>query len=99
VSVSTRFTVEVDADQFDRLARTTQPLAAVAELVWNSLDAEAKVVTVSIGRTDLDAVDTVIVTDDGHGMSNEESIRDFHKLGGSWKKVGTGGSPGQRAAG
>src|SRR5215475_14002530 len=91
MSMSTRFMVEVDADQFDRLARPTQPLAAVAELVWNSLDAEAKVVTVSIGRTDLDTVDTVVVTDDGHGMSNEESIRDFHKLGGSWKKAGTAG--------
>jgi Histidine kinase-, DNA gyrase B-, and HSP90-like ATPase len=89
--VSARFTVEVDADQFDRLARPTQPLAAVAELIWNSLDAEAQVVTVSLGRTDLDAVETVVVTDDGHGMSNEESIRDFHKLGGSWKKVGTCG--------
>lgn len=89
--MSARFKVEVDADQFDRLARPSQPLAGVAELVWNSLDAEAQAVTVSIGRTDLDAVDTVVVTDDGHGMTNEESIRDFHKLGGSWKKVGTAG--------
>lgn len=89
--MSARFKVEVDADQFDRLARPSQPLAAVAELVWNSLDAEAQVVTVSIGRTDLGAVETVVVTDDGHGMTNEESIRDFHKLGGSWKKAGTSG--------
>lgn len=89
--MTARFKVEVDADQFDRLARPTQPLAAVAELVWNSLDAEAGAVTVSIGRTELDAVDTVVVTDDGHGMTNDESIRDFHKLGGSWKKVGTAG--------
>jgi len=35
-----RFAVEVDSDQFDRLARPTQPLAGVAELVWNSLDAK-----------------------------------------------------------
>lgn len=89
--VSFRFTVKVDADQFDRLARPTQPLPGVAELVWNALDAEADVVTVSIGRTDLDAVDNVVVTDDGHGMTNDEAIRDFEKLGGSWKKVGTGG--------
>nr|AHE14541.1 hypothetical protein asmbl_6 [uncultured bacterium] len=89
--MSARFAVQVDPDQFDRLARPTQPLAAVAELVWNSLDAEAQVVTVSIGRTDLDGVETVVVTDDGHGMTNEESIRDFQKLGGSWKKAGAAG--------
>ncbi len=89
--MSSRFTVQVDADQFDRLARPTRPLPGVAELVWNALDAEAEVVTVSIARTELDAVDYVVVTDDGHGMSNEDAIRDFKKLGGSWKKFGTGG--------
>ena len=89
--MSARFTVQVDADQFDRLSRPTQPVAGVAELIWNSLDAEAQAVAVSFGRTDLDAVDTVVVSDDGHGMTNEESIRDFKKLGGSWKKEGTAG--------
>lgn len=83
--------MQVDADQFDRLARPTQPLPAVAELVWNSLDAEAQLVTVSIVRTHLDAVESVVVADDGHGMTNDEALRDFKKLGGSWKKVGTGG--------
>lgn len=86
-----RFAVQVDADQFDRLARPSQPLAGVAELVWNSLDAEAEAVTVSIGRTDLDAVELVVVSDDGHGITYDDAIRDFKLLGGSWKKVGTGG--------
>lgn len=89
--MGSRFTVEVDADQFERLARPTQPLPAVAELVWNALDAEASAVTVTIARTDLGAVEYVLVTDDGHGMTNEEAIRDFRKLGGSWKKTGTAG--------
>jgi len=89
--VTARFAVQVDADQFDRLARPTQPLPGVAELVWNSLDAEAEVVIVSIARTELDAVESVVVADDGHGMTNDEALRDFKKLGGSWKKLGTGG--------
>lgn len=89
--MSARFAVQVDADQFDRLARPTQPLSGIAELVWNSLDAEAEVVTVSIARTELDAVESVMVADDGHGMTNDEALRDFKKLGGSWKKLGTGG--------
>ena len=47
--------------------------------------------TVSIGRTELDAVDYVVASDDGHGMTNTEAIRDFQRLGGSWKKFGTKG--------
>lgn len=82
-----RFVVEVDADQFDRLARPTRPLAGIEELIWNALDAEAESVVVTIDRTALDGVDTVVVTDDGHGMSHDDTTRDFSKLGGSWKKT------------
>lgn len=81
-----RFVVQVDADQFDRLARPTQPLSGVAELVWNALDAEAETVTIVIDRTELDGVDAVVITDDGHGMTNASAVRDFKRLGGSWKK-------------
>ena len=66
--VPERFPVQVDADQFDRLARPTLPVAGVAELIWNALYAEADTVTVVIDRTELDAVDKVSVTDNGHGM-------------------------------
>jgi hypothetical protein len=76
----------VDVDQFDRLARPTQPLAGIAELLWNALDAEAEHVTVMIVRNDLDGVDAVQVNDDGHGMTHQEALRDFRRLGGSWKK-------------
>lgn len=81
-----RFPVKVDADQFDRLARPTQPLAGVAELIWNALDAEANAVSVGIERSELEAVEYVTVTDDGHGMSPEEARSGFALLGGSWKK-------------
>jgi hypothetical protein len=85
--VSERFVVQVDADQFDRLAHPSQPLTGVAELIWNALDAEADKVRVVIGRTELDGVDEVVITDDGHGMTNAEALRDFKRLGGSWKKA------------
>jgi hypothetical protein len=94
--VSERFIVQLDADQFDRLARPTQPLAGIAELIWNALDAEAEDVSVSIGRTDLDAVEIVQVADNGHGMSHDEATRDFRKLGGSWKKLRPASKNGKR---
>ncbi len=64
----------------------TQPLSGVAELVWNALDAEAGTVTIEIARNDLDGVEAVVITDDGHGMTNATAVRDFKRLGGSWKK-------------
>jgi hypothetical protein len=94
--VSERFVVQVDVDQFDRLARPTQPLAGIAELIWNALDAEAETITVSISRTDLDAVEMVQVTDDGHGMTHDDATRDFRKLGGSWKKMRPASKNGKR---
>ena len=91
-----RFLVQVDRDQFDRLARPTQPLAGIAELIWNALDAESETVVVSVGRNDLDGVETVVVTDDGHGMTHDETSRDFRKLGGSWKKARATSKNGKR---
>jgi DNA topoisomerase VI subunit B len=81
-----RFQVEVDVDQFEELSRPSQPLAAVAELIWNSLDAEADIIDVVITPTPMGAVETVRVVDNGHGMTNNDALRDFRKLGGSWKK-------------
>jgi hypothetical protein len=95
--VTERFVVQVDADQFDRLAAPTRPLAGAAELIWNALDAEASTVTAVIGRTELDGVDTVSVTDDGHGMTNGEAVRDFKRLGGSWKKTRATSKNGKRS--
>jgi hypothetical protein len=95
--VTERFVVQVDADQFDVLARPTQPLAGIAELIWNALDAEAETVNVTIARTELDGVEEVSVTDDGHGMTHDESSRDFRKLGGSWKKTRATSKNGKRS--
>ena len=94
--VSERFVVQVDADQFDRLARPTLPLAGIAELVWNALDAEAETVNVTVSRTELDGVDVVTVTDSGHGMSHDDAVRDFQRLGGSWKKLRSRSKNGKR---
>ncbi|ANZ35909.1 hypothetical protein BBK82_07245 [Lentzea guizhouensis] len=71
------------------------PLDAVAELVWNSLDAEADEVSIDIeydgmGTDEVRYVSQVAVTDNGHGMSHERARSAFLSLGDSWKK-GLGG--------
>jgi len=94
--MSKRFTVHLNADQFDRLARPTQPVTAVVELVWNALDAEADEVEVIINRTPMDALESVVVRDDGHGMTAFDVDRDFVQLGGSWKKGASRSRTGRR---
>ena len=59
----------------------------MVELIWNGLDADAHHVTVTISRTEWDAVDGVTVQDDGHGISPETCASAFGQIGGSWKRA------------
>lgn len=79
--------VHIDAkpDHLLRLARRTDPQGAVAEMIWNSLDAEAGQVEVEIQTNDIGGVERVIVRDDGHGMPAASCRSYFGDLGGSWK--------------
>ena len=63
------------------------PLAAVEELVWNALDADAKEVKVDLITNPLGAVDAVRVTDDGTGIDVLRADQTFGNLGGSWKRT------------
>lgn len=50
----------------------TKPVLGLAELVWNAVDANATNVAITVKRNELDAVDQVIVADNGHGFSAED---------------------------
>src|ERR1041385_6782809 len=78
--------VKVQTDYLQRMATTKNPVLAVAELIWNSLDAEAQMVKVSFGLNGLDGVETIVVSDDGHGMDYDHTLPAFENLGGSWKR-------------
>lgn len=62
------------------------PLMALAECVWNSLDADAMRVDVEFQSGPL-GLERIIVRDDGTGMTHEEAPNLFEGLGGSWKKL------------
>lgn len=62
------------------------PAAAISELVWNSLDADATLVEINeelygIGEK------RIVVYDNGTGIAPEEAPRLFSQLGGSWKHL------------
>lgn len=85
-----RIRVEAGADHIEGLAHETDPVRAVIELIWNSLDADAHKVEVVLRRNDADGIVGVVVSDDGHGMSPESVESAFHWVGNSWKRTASG---------
>lgn len=77
---------EVKPDHLERLATARRPLLAVAELIWNSLDADATSVEIEVQRNELGGISLIRVADDGRGISIAEAEAGFRNLGGSWKK-------------
>nr|AOS95273.1 DNA mismatch repair enzyme [uncultured bacterium] len=81
--------VSVGADHIEGLSKARKPLLAIVELIWNSLDADAKKVAVTITPNDLKGIDSLQVSDDGTGITPAELDLAFGQLGDSWKKTAT----------
>ena len=79
-------TVEVRDDHLESLART-KPMTALAELVWNALDAEATEVRVAFEDNEMGGTDCIRVSDNGHGLPYDDAMLSFRNLGGSLKRV------------
>ncbi len=77
--------VEVQEDHIQGLLKG-EPIAGIIQLVWNSIDAEAREINVVVVENGLGAVEEIRVEDDGHGMTHEEATEYFALLGGSWKR-------------
>jgi DNA mismatch repair ATPase MutL len=45
--------IEVQEDHLERISQTKKPILAIAELVWNALDADASRVTISLPESAL----------------------------------------------
>ena len=78
--------VQAQADHIESLFRAT-PIAAIEELVWNALDADAREVRIDLGTNALGAVETIRVSDDGTGIDVMKADSTFGSLGGSWKRT------------
>lgn len=81
-----RIQLEAGADHVQHLAHERDPVQAIIELVWNSLDAEANSVAVRFLRNEASGVVGVTVEDDGHGISADELTTAFKWVGNSWKR-------------
>jgi hypothetical protein len=78
--------VQSGRDLILELADRANPLDAIAELIWNALDAEATNVEVTVSVGDLGAPEEIVVRDDGTGMTYQQALNGFLVDGESWKK-------------
>jgi Histidine kinase-, DNA gyrase B-, and HSP90-like ATPase len=85
--------VPIQAGQ-DHLRQYTKKgtIEALAELIWNGLDAEAATVDVDIESQsmlapsrELSYVTRIVITDTGHGIDADRAQEQFSSLGDSWK--------------
>ena len=74
----------------DFVARQTKakPVPALAELIWNGLDADATSINVEFAYDDLaGGLSRIVIYDNGDGFPREEAAALFGSLGGSWKRL------------
>ena len=81
------YTIEVQQDFVERQSRAP-PIPALAEIIWNALDADATAVNVEFEDDGLGGMSKIIVSDNGHGIPRTEAPGLFKNLGGSWKRNG-----------
>lgn len=79
--------VEVERDHVEAILQSRRPVAALAELIWNGLDAEATSVVVEVDRNALGEIDEMRVRDNGTGLDFPFAEANFRSLGGSWKRL------------
>lgn len=77
------YAVEVQGDFLTKQTHA-KPTHALAELIWNSLDADATLVEVKEDSYGV-GEQRIIVADNGTGFSHSDAPTLFKHLGGSWK--------------
>jgi hypothetical protein len=82
------FEIQVQDDHLRRLSQVRKPVLAVAELIWNAVDADAERVDVVLHDSPLGGLGAIEVADNGHGIPYAEAENLFSRLGGSWKQGG-----------
>jgi signal transduction histidine kinase len=88
------YRVQVERDHLRKLANAT-PIQAVAELIWNSVDADATRVDLEIDSDGV-AMRSVTIRDNGHGIPHTNVETHSGSLAAPGRR--TGAAPRPRAA-
>ena len=81
------YPVEVQPDYLEKITGAKPP-QALAELIWNSLDADATSVSVRFDHNELGKLSKTQIRDNGCGIPYAKAPELFRRLGGSWKRPG-----------
>jgi hypothetical protein len=81
------YPVEVQTDHLQKITKA-RPVQAIAELIWNALDADATDVRIIFTYNDLYDLSEILVIDNGIGIPHDQAPDVFKHLGGSWKHPG-----------
>lgn len=73
-----------------------KPFKALAELIWNALDADASEINVQFERNRLGGIEHIVITDNGEGIDFDLIQDRFGKLGGSHKVINKTSPSGRR---
>ena len=79
-------TLRSGKDRVLSLANRASAVEAITELIWNSLDADATIVDVTVSTNELGAATELVVRDNGHGIPPDRARALFLTEGDSWKK-------------
>ncbi|MGH7155403.1 MAG: ATP-binding protein, partial [Acetobacteraceae bacterium] len=72
----TTFSLFAKQDYLEKVAKTADPIKAVSEFVWNSLDADATIVSVEFGTNGLGGIEEIIIRDNGSGITHTRARHD-----------------------
>lgn len=78
-------TLKAKQDHLQKVASTRDYVKALAEFVWNALDADATRVSVEFPRNVLGGLGSIIIRDNGAGITAARAEHDFESVGESWK--------------
>ncbi len=81
----TVLTLKAKNDYLQKVASTRDYVKAIAEFVWNALDADATKVSVDLVKNALGGLERIVIRDNGTGISSKRAAHDFESLGESWK--------------
>ena len=75
-----RYTVEVQPD-FIKRQSGAKPISALAEMIWNGLDADPTKIDVQLSTGEL-GLRSIAIRDNGHGIPHSEAPGFFGRLAG-----------------
>ena len=80
-------TLKAKHDHLEKVAATRDYVKALAEFVWNALDADATNVSVSLVRNALGGLESIVIQDDGTGIDKVRAEMILRVWASSWKRT------------